>query len=175
MRQVRYSVAKSLDGYIAGPNGEYDWIPMDPAIDWAAFMARFDTVLMGRRTFEVALRQGQAGSTAAMRTYVFSRTLRAADHPTVTVVGENAAEVVTNLRRESGKEIWLMGGGALFQSLLEAGAVDVVEVGVIPILLGQGVPFLPSLSHRTRLALADIQKYPSGIVLLTYKVSKDGA
>ena len=172
MRQVWYSVAMSLDGYIAGPNGEYDWIPMDPAIDWGAFMARFDTVLMGRRTFEVALRQGQAGSTAGMRTYVFSRTLRTADYPTLTVVGENAAEVVANLRRESGKDIWLMGGGALFQSLLDANAVDVVEVGVIPILLGQGEPFLPSLSHRTRLALADIQKYPSGIVLLTYEVSK---
>jgi dihydrofolate reductase len=173
MRKVRYSVAMSLDGYIAGPMGEFDWIPMDPTIDWTAFMARFDTVLMGRHTFEVALSQGQAGGSAGSRTFVFSRTLRAADHPTVTLVRDDPAGVVASLRRESGKEIWLMGGGVLFRSLLEANAVDIVEVGVIPILLGGGVPFLPSPSQKARLVLSDMQKYPSGIVMLTYEVSKD--
>jgi len=175
MRLVRYSVAMSLDGYIAGPEGQFDWIPMDPVMDWKAFMARFDTVLMGRRTFEVTLRQGGASSPPDMRTYVFSRTLRAADHPHVTVVKENPSALVSTLRGEPGKEIWLMGGGVLFQSLLEADAVDLVEVGVIPILLGRGIPFLPSLSRNRQLTLRDMHRYPSGIVILTYEVSKSAA
>ena len=86
VRRVVYSVAASLDGYIAGPNGEFDWIPKDPAIDWGAFMGRFDTVLMGRRTFEVTQRQGSGEGLPNMRTFVFSRTLRASEHPGITVV-----------------------------------------------------------------------------------------
>src|SRR3972149_11026704 len=116
MRNVRYSAAVSLDGYIAGPAGEFDWIPNEPDIDWPAFMGRFDTVLMGRRTFEATLSQGDHNPSTGMRTYAFSRTLLGHDHPNVTVVRDRAADVVAELRRESGKEIWLMGGGVLFQS-----------------------------------------------------------
>lgn len=173
MRRVLYSVATSLDGYIAGPNGEFDWIPRDPAIDWSAFMRRFDTVLVGRRTFEIAMRAGSDAGLPGMRTFVFSRTLKSSDHPNVTIVSEDAASVVEGLRRESGKDVWLMGGGILFRSLLEAGLVDVVEVGLVPILLGQGLPLLPSLPHPVRLRLTERQEYPSGIVRLTYDVSRD--
>jgi len=175
MRRVLYSVAMSLDGYIAGPNGEFDWIPMDETIDWAAFMGRFDTVLVGRKTYEVATRPGSAASLPDMRTFVFARTLRAGEHPSVTVVSENTASVVEALRQESGKDIWLMGGGVLFRSLLEAGQVDAVETGVVPILLGRGLPLLPSLSRPVRLALTKTQNYPSGIVLLTYDVLRESA
>jgi dihydrofolate reductase len=171
MRRVLYSVAASLDGFIAGPDGEFDWIPVDPDIDFGAFMSRFDTVLMGRRSYEVA-----AGNDALfpdLRTYVFSRTLRGADHPEVTVVADDAVETVQALRRESGKDIWLFGGGVLFASLLEAGVVDGVEVALVPILLGQGLPLLPSVPHRTRLVLTNTQTYSSGIVLLTYDIVRD--
>lgn len=170
MRTLRYSVAASLDGYIAGPKGEFDWIPMDETIDWAAFMGRFDTILMGRKTYELSTGPDSGASLPAMRTFVFSRTLRAGDHPNVTVVAEGADSVVEALRRESGKDIWLMGGGVLFQSLLEAGQVDGVETGVVPILLGRGLPLLPSLPRPVRLDLKKTQKYPSGIVLMTYDV-----
>jgi dihydrofolate reductase len=175
MRHVTYSVAMSLDGFIAGPNGEYDWIPTDVGVDWAAFMGRFDTVLMGRRTFELMLGQDAAGSLGQMRTYVFSRTLRPADHPTVPVVSDDAAKVVTALRQESGKDIWLMGGGALFASLLEAGWVDIVEVGIVPILLGRGIPFQPGLSHSRALSLTDIQKYSGGFLLVSYEIAENAA
>jgi dihydrofolate reductase len=175
MRLVRYSVAMSLDGYIAGPDDQYDWIPMDPSVDWKAFMERFDTVLLGRRTYEMTLRQGPSPESPRMKTFVFSRTLAPADHPRVTLVKENAGEVVAGLRRARGKEIWLMGGGILFESLLEAGCVDVVEVGVVPVLLGRGIPFLPKLSRDRRLDLKDVRRYPSGIVMLTYAMSKGGA
>src|SRR5688572_4519112 len=107
MRRVLYSVAMSLDGFIAGPQGEYDWIPNEPEIDWGAFMARFDTILMGRRSYVAALRSPAAGTFPEMPTYVFSRTLRPEDHPRVTIVGPNLDETIEGLRRGRGKDIWL--------------------------------------------------------------------
>jgi dihydrofolate reductase len=161
----------SLDGCIAGPNGEIDWLPTDVGLDWAAFMARFDTILMGRHTFELTRSMGEAGS-RSMRTFVFSRTLRAADHPAVTMVSDDAAAVVTALRQEEGREIWLMGGGILCASLMDAGLVDAVEVGIVPILLGRGIPFMPALAGATPLRLAGSQQYDGGLLLLDYEVER---
>lgn len=175
MRRVRYSVAMSLDAYIAGPAGEYDWILMDPAIDFGAFFKTIDTVLMGRRTFELALRQHGGPGLSGMRTYVFSRTLRPEDFPDVTIVADDAGSRVASLRAEPGKDIWLMGGGDLFRSLLHAGVVDTVEVGVVPVLLGQGIPLLPHLPTSVRLELTRAEPFPSGIVLLRYAVHREAA
>lgn len=173
MRRVRYAVAMSLDAYIAGPAGEHDWIVMDPKLDFAAFYDTIDTVLIGRRTFEI-VRRGGGNSQAGMRTFVFSRTLRAEDFPQVTIVADDAAATVAGLRAEPGKDIWLFGGGVLFRSLLGAGLVDTVEVGVMPVLLGQGVPLLPDLPRATRLELAHSETLPSGLVSLSYTVRRDG-
>lgn len=174
MRRIRYSVAMSLDGFIAGPQGEYDWIPNEPEIDWGAFMARFDTILMGRRSYEAALAAPAGNGLPDMATYVFSRTLRPEDHPDVTIVGPDLEPVMEDLRRRrGGKDIWLFGGGELFRSLLARGYVDVVEVGLVPVLLGRGVPFLPGLDTRAELRLTDTQRYPTGIMLLTYEVARD--
>lgn len=171
MRQVRYSVAMSLDGYIAGPKGEFDWILMDPDIDFAAMMSSFDTVLMGRHSFEVALSQG--GLMPGMKTVVVSRTLRQEDYPNVTIIGEEPEEAVAHLRAESGQDIWLFGGGLLFRSLLAAGLVDTVEVAVIPILLGAGKPMLPPPADRARLRLTATKVYEkTGIVALEYTVEQ---
>lgn len=173
MRPVRYNVAASLDGYIAGPHGEYDWIPDDPTVDFAAIFARVDTVLLGRASYELVLRE-PAGSTwpAGARVYVFSRTLRQPDHPAVTVVAEDAAGAVAALRAEpDGGDIWLYGGGVLFGSLLAAGQVDQVEVTVVPVLLGGGVPLLPlGAATRAALSLRHTHTYPSGMVTLAYDV-----
>jgi dihydrofolate reductase len=173
MRRIRYSVAMSLDGFIAGPQGEYDWIPNEPEIDWSAFMARFDTVLMGRRSYEAALAAPGGSVLSAMPTYVFSRTLRPEDPPEVTIVGANLDQTVEDLRGRSGKDIWLFGGGELFRSLLERRYVDVVEVGMVPVLLGRGIPFLPGLDRKAELRLTDLRRYPTGIMLLTYEVVRD--
>ena len=169
-RRIRYSVAMSLDGFIAGPQGEYDWIPDEPGIDWNAFMERFDTVLMGRRSYEAAVKTGGYGL-PKMATWVFSRTLRPQDHPDVTVVHDRMDEVIAELRQAKGKEIWLFGGGDLFRSLLARGHVDLVEVGLVPILLGAGLPFLPASASRATLRLVEHRLYStSGIMMLTYEV-----
>lgn len=172
MRPVRYNVAASLDGYIAGPRGEYDWIPHDPTVDFAALFARVDTVLLGRRSYELARESGQTPWPPGARVHVFSGTLRPADHPDVTVVrSDEAARVVAALRAEpGGGEIWLFGGGVLFGSLLAAGQVDVVEVTVAPVMLGGGVPLLPPGATRTALTLTWSHVYPTGMVALHYAV-----
>ena len=170
MRRVRYSVATSLDGFIAGPNGEYDWIIMDPAIDFGAFFAAFDTVLLGRRTFELIQRQGAGGRMPGMDTVVLSRTLRPADHPAVTVRSD-AVATVEKLKAQDGKDIWLMGGGELFRSLLDAGLVDSIEIGVIPVLLGAGVPVITGPYAKHALKLISSNPLPSGILMLTFEPS----
>ena len=172
MRRVRYRVAASLDGYIAGPDGEIDWIVHDPALDWAALFADFDTVLLGRRTYELTRRPGAPAWPAGWRVVVFSRTLTAAEDSSVTVVATDAGAVVAELRAEPGRDIWLFGGGSLFASLLAAGVVDRVEVAIMPVLLGRGIPLAAPEAPRARLALTHSDVSPTGIVSLHYDVER---
>lgn len=166
MRRIRYQVACSLDGYIAGPNGEYDWIVMDPEIDFGSIMAQFDTLLMGRRTFE-----SSGAGFAGMNVFVFSRTLQQAAYPGVTIVSADPKQAIDALRAQPGKDIWLFGGGELFRSLLALGCVDTVEPAIIPVLLGGGRPLLPAPSARQSLTLTGQRVYSkTGTVLLTYDV-----
>jgi dihydrofolate reductase len=169
MRKIRYAVAASLDGYIAGPKGEADWIISDPEIDFRALFDRFDTFLLGRRTFEAMGRAGQRGS-PGMKTLVFSRTLRQQDYPKVKIVSDRAEETVADLRTQPGKDIWLFGGGSLFRSLNEAGLVDTVEVAIVPVLLGGGIPLVPPPSKQTKLQLTGHKVYKTGIVSLEYAI-----
>ena len=169
-RRLRYQVAVSLDGFIAGPHGEHDWIVMDPAIDFAALFREFDTAVMGRKTYQVATAQAGRGAMPGLEVVVFSRTLPAARHKGVRIVNDDPTEVVAELKSKPGRDIWLYGGGQLFRSLLDAGLVDTVEVAVVPVLLGSGVPLLPP-GASTKLALADQKTLPtSGIVALAYSV-----
>lgn len=162
----------SLDGYIAGPQGEADWIIMDPEIDFNALFRQFDTMLMGRRTFEAALAGGGDGAgMPGMRVMVVSRTLRPADHPDITILGDDAAERIRSLRAGGGKDIWLFGGGDLFRSLVDAEVVDTVEVAVIPVLLGGGIPLLPTPARQAKLRLTGHRVYTTGIVSLEYAVA----
>ena len=171
MRRVRYGVAMSLDGYIAGPNGEADWIVQDPDIDFAEMFSRFDTLLIGRKTFEAMAKMGSGGgSMPGVKAYVISRTMEQADHPKVAIVQDPAA-LVADLKSKPGKDIWLFGGGELFRSLLAAGLVDGIDVGLIPVVLGGGIPLLPPPANRVRLKLTKQHVYEkSGIIGLEYDV-----
>ena len=173
MRQVRYSVAMSLDGYIAGPNGESDWILMDPDIDFQTLFEGFDTIIMGRKTYEATSQPGSEGGMPGMQTYVFSRTLRPADHPSVTV-SDNPQEAIKALKAQAGKDIWLFGGGSFFRGGLQLGLVDAIEVAIIPVLLGTGIPLLPQPATLAELKLVRHQVYEkTGTVSLEYSVIRN--
>ena len=171
MRQVIYGCAMSLDGFIAGPNGVYDWIVMDPDIDFEEMNARFDTFLIGRKTFEAMGRMGSDSKSApGIRNIVFSRTLKPNDFPHVTISAD-PERVVAELRTKPGKDIALFGGGELFRSLLSAALVDGVGVAVMPVLLGGGIPLLPSPAIRATLKLRKQRVYEkTGIVSLEYDI-----
>ena len=187
-RRIRYSVAMSLDGFIADRDGGYDWIVEEKGIDFQAYVEKIDTLVMGRGTYEI-LRDGATGLSAwdAFALYVVSTTLEPTDAEGVTVIREDVVERVRRLKESPGheettgkvrgsstlppKDIWLFGGGVLFRSLLEAGLVDRVEVGVVPVLLGEGIPLLPGLgADPVSLALHSVERFESGIVLLKYDV-----
>lgn len=174
MRQLRYGVAMSLDGFIAGPNGEYDWIMPDSGIDFAAIFAQFDTLLMGRKTFEVAWTRAAAWPDLGHRWVVASSTLKPEEHPRVTVLKSNIPQAVAELKAQPGKDIWLMGGGVLFRSLLDAGLVEGINVSVMPVLLGSGTPLLPE-GRRWSLHLEQSKALPSGVLMLSYSIAPEPA
>jgi len=169
-RRVRYQVAVSLDGFIAGPNGEADWIVMDPSIDFAALYNEFDTAVMGRKTYEAGLAMGGRVEMPGIDVVVFSQTLPPSAYPGVRITNHDPGEIVAQLKAKPGKDIWLFGGGELFRTLLDAGLVDSVELAVMPVLLGNGIPLLPP-GASTTLVLVDQKTLPrSGIVVMSYTV-----
>lgn len=169
MRRLRYQVAMSVDGFIAGPDDDASWIPMDPDIDFAALFEQFDTFIMGRRTWE------QSGAmVGGGHVVVVSTTLDPVSSPSLTVFSDDIAARVKRLKEEPGKDIWLFGGGLLFRYLLAQGLVDTVEPAIIPVLLGGGTRFLPEPAIRARLVLTDHRVFAtSGIVLLEYTIAAE--
>ena len=172
MRRIRYQVACSLDGFIAGPDDDFGWITPEPTFDFEALYGQFDILLMGRRTYEIVHASGE--SFRGKHLLVASRSLKAVDHPDIEVVGDELVARIRQLRSEPGRDIWLYGGGELFSQVLEWDLVDTVEPAFIPVLLGGGVPFLPSPAARRRLRLIRNRSYPSGMILLEYQVEKKG-
>lgn len=168
-RRLRYNVAASLDGFIATPEGGYDWIVADDSIDFDALFAEFDCFVLGRKTYEVMLAQREANPLRGRELLVASRTLDQAAHPDVCVVAEGIEARVAELKARPGRDIWLFGGGELAGQLLDAGLVDSVEVAVMPVLLREGLPLLPP-GRTVRLKLESARSLAgSGIQMLSYR------
>ena len=160
----------SLDGFIAGPHGEIDWIVADPDLDFASIYAGFDVALLGRRTYELTQQPGAPPWPPGWDVYVISRTLRPAEHPTVNVISDDIKSTVSRLRASAGRDIWLFGGGVLAASLLEMDLVDVIEIAIMPVVLGAGVPFVDRANRRVPLGLSRMQRSSTGIVNVQYDV-----
>jgi dihydrofolate reductase len=171
MRRLRYNVAMSLDGFIADSQERFDWIPNDDTVDFAGLFAKVDTFILGRRTYETVLANGEPPWKPGTRIFVVSQTLPAGARDGVNVVRDDPVVLASSLRQESGDgEIWLFGGGQLFAALLAANQVDTVEVTVVPVLLGGGVPVVAFLPERTPLTFTQSHAYPSGMIALHYSV-----
>ena len=183
MRTVTYGGAVSLDGFLAAADGAIDWLHFSKDVQQVMqdYWNGIDTVLMGRKTYEVAMAQGRAAAKnsrkvprgakkSAIRSYVFSRTLRSVDDPGTELVTGDAAEFVRDLKRRPGKAICLMGGGELAQSLLAAGLVDQIGLNIHPILLGSGIPTFRDPAHRINLTLTECRQLEGGCILACYTV-----
>ena len=171
MHLLRYHVAMSLDGFIAREDGSYDWIPPDPGVDFVAMYAEFDGYVMGRKTYELV--ESIANELPSMdgTILVVSKTLSEAKLPNAELVRENIPERVRQQKAESKKDVWLFGGGELFRYLLDQGLVDKVEVAVIPVLLGSGIPLLPAGRSHT-LKFLSHSTLPNGICQLAYSATE---
>ena len=176
MRKVVYGGAISFDGYLAREDGSVDWLLDSPGSTELLkdLWPRFDAMLMGRKTYEVALKMSpgrDAGSVFGnMRALVFSRTLEPASRDGYEIVGDDAAEFVRSMKSEDGKDIMLMGGGELANSLLNAGLVDEIGLNVQPILLGSGVPTFLKMPKQITLEMKECRQLGSGCVYLSYDV-----
>jgi dihydrofolate reductase len=175
MRKVTFGGANSLDNFIARKDDAVDWLMWNKEV--AAIMTDYwktiDTVLMGRKTYEFAMKSGAAdgGAYPGVTTYVFSRTLKKSKIPkSVNLISDDAAKFVRKLKKEKGKDICVMGGGILARSLFEAGLIDEIGFNIHPVLLGSGIPLFHEMPKQINLKLIKCQELKNGCVVLTYKV-----
>ena len=175
MRSVTYGAACSLDGFITAADGSLDWLHFSKDVQdvMRDYWKTVDAMLMGRKTWEVAVANGSAGAAKGVTTYVFSRTLRSVPLG-VELVSTDAGEFVRDLKAQPGRGICLMGGGELARSLLAAGVVDEVGLNAHPVLLGGGVPLFRD-AGRIPLELIESRVIDGGCVLSTYRVMRGGA
>lgn len=173
-RNVIVHIATSADGYIAGPDGDLEWLTSRPKpkgfYGIGEFMKSIDTMLFGRKTYEAGLRMGGTFDSKG-RNFVFSRNARPADAPAaVEFVSEPVTSFVTRLREQPGKDIWLMGGGELIASFLDVGAIDEIVLTVMPVFIGDGIPLIPRHRRHTLLDLHKVERFDDGVVQLHYGV-----
>jgi dihydrofolate reductase len=150
MRKLVLSVAVSLDGFIEGPNGEYDWCTTDPDFNLKDFFNRFDTIFVGRKTYEMSERmEGGPPGFPKFKEYIFSTSLEKVKKGATLIKTEIKAEV-EKIKRDKGKDIWLFGGAALTTSLLNLRLIDEISLAVYPILLGSGKPLFSNINRVGR-------------------------
>jgi len=163
MRKIILGVAVSLDGYIEGPNGEYDWCFTDQDYGMTEFMSGIDVILYGRKSYEMA----GGNIFPDKKAYVFSNTLKQPLSDAEIIQGD-ATRVIQKMKEESGSDIWLFGGANLTTSLLNANLVDELWLSIHPLLLGSGKLLFQHISERKQFTLKDVKTYSSGLVSLRY-------
>jgi dihydrofolate reductase len=173
-RKIIVHIGTSADGYIARPDGDLEWLTSRPAppgfYGMSAFMKSVDTKLLGRKTYEMSLRLG-ARFDSGSRTIVFSRHAPPADAPSgVEFVNGDIGPFVSRLREHPGKDIWLMGGGELIASFLDAQAIDEFVVSVAPVFIGDGIPLIARRHRHVPLDLHSVERFEDGLVQLHYRV-----
>jgi len=173
MRKVTFGGANSLDNYIARKDDAVDWLlwTKEVAEVTQSFWETIDTVVMGRRTYEVAARMG-TGAYPGVKNYVFSRTIKKPSDESLSFISEDAATFVRRLKNEEGKGICVMGGGLLAKSLFEADLIDEVGLNIHPVLLGSGIPLFYEMPRQIDLELIKCQQLSNGCVILTYRVKR---
>ncbi len=172
MRKIIVYIATSAEGFIARPDGDIAWLNrLRPKGNYgmAEFYRSIDTVLMGRKTYDVALKLGQTSYPGKLN-YIFSRTPRRSEIPNVKFVSEDVAGFAKYLRSTRGKNIWLVGGAELTAAFLDAQQVDEFIIHVIPLLIGEGIPLLAPRHRAIPLRLLSSRSYPDGVVRLHYRV-----
>ena len=172
MRKVTFGGANSLDNFFARKDDSVDWLMWDKEVNqiMKTYWKSIDTVIMGRRTYEVAERMGGGREQPGVKTYVFSRTLKNVPNKKVELVSEDAADFVRRLKKQKGKDICVMGGGKLAKSLFEADLIDELGFNVHPVLLGSGIPLFYEMARQIDLELLSCQQLSNGCVVLTYRV-----
>jgi dihydrofolate reductase len=166
MSKLVYQVACSLDGFIADREGGYDWIVDDDTIDFQALYDRFDAFVMGRNTWETMAASGQSFPEGS-KVFVVSTTL--ASSPGIEVIRDDVRGRIEALKAESKKDVWLFGGGQLLRSLLDMDLVDEIELALVPVLLGGGIPLVAPGKATPPMTLQSMQRYPSGIIIANYR------
>jgi dihydrofolate reductase len=168
MRLVKLFIASSLDGYIARENGGIDWLFSDQDYGFGAFFASVDTVVMGRHTYDLALSFPEYPY-AEKAVYVFSRSQPAGkDERGSHITSESPGNLLSRLRDDPGKDIWLVGGGQLVRSFLDEDLIDRLDVFIHPVLLGSGLPLFPRGAAQTHLVFEGTTSFVSGLVQLSY-------
>jgi dihydrofolate reductase len=179
MRKVTFGGANSLDNYLARPDHAVDWLLWcnEAHEVMADYWKTIDTILMGRKTYEVAVRNSKGKSVGyrGMKTYVFSRTLAPGTDKTVTIVSDNAVEFVRDLKQQDGKDICMMGGGELAKTLFEGGVIDEIGFNIHPVLLGSGIPLFHLMNRQIDLELLECRPFKNGCVLVKYRVKNKPA
>ena len=169
MQKIRHFVAVTLDGYIATPTGGIDWLLHDQDYGYTDFISQIDTVVMGRKTYEVSISFGDDVYPGKAK-YVFSRTRPTSPNPNYTfIVGETPASFLQKQLELPGKDIWVVGGGEITRELLAAGLIDDFVISVHPILLGDGIPLFPRGFDRTQLRHVRTTPYATGLVQSHYE------
>lgn len=170
MRKVVLGLGISIDGYIARQNGDVDFLFLPKDYSMAPFFATIDAAIMGRKTYEVSLKFGGGSMGGSkMESYVLSRSLTPAVNKRLTITGEAPASLIARLREKAGKDIWLMGGGEVARDFLKADLVDELYLGVVPVLLGEGIPLFPAGFPQRDFALIENKSYSQGLIAVRYE------